>query len=909
MFRMRDKAKQSNNQTRMAGFATSWVAQLAAFAAASAFLFNLRVSGGHAAFAAVLNAVIVGLLAQVLTVEKNGQVEAFRLPPKSKSKQKSEPNSNQELGTKPEGSSAQIWVLYIAIAAALSAFLFNLRISTGHATLSAVLNGVVVGVLARVLTMGTAEWRVAVQKSNTLPDVSSDTDTNTDVAFVEDPHHLYKWGQAAVALVLFGVFLMFVPVADMLRNTVPTGGDVSAHVWFPDALARSVFPHLSGWSDDWYAGFPVGALYFPLPALITSLLNVVLPYGPAMKITLALAAVLPGVAAYMLGSRTSDRPLYAIAFAAGTVGFQLERFHTIYGGNLSSLYAGMFSLSLGFAFGLFALAAVTPFLRGKVAHPSVWFPIALVAAALSHLLSGVFVAVITLIALLAQPGRLSKIKKLWLPGLSAVCIAAVWWVPFLRSSSYATDMGYSPTRDFSWLWPPSLVDPSGPVDQYYVVLPLAVISFALALWKNNRAIATFGASAIAFAAMYYTWPTTYVWDARWLPFYYWSLWILASVCLFQIADLFSRKALASMAGVAVLIWPLLAGSHLVPAVFPVGEYVQPTVASWARWDMSGYEKKADWPEYQAVMQMLVKESDSTGCGRAHWEYDADQGSYGSPMSMMLIPFWTGGCVDSMEGLFMEGSQTTPFHFMMQYATSQAGSGPVRDMPNPQYGLDWGVKSMRALGVKWFLAYNPETIKDARAMSSDLRELATSPKTINVNTLVAGAVDPDPRWVLFEVVGAESIEGLSSYPKYLDDTTWPTPYAQAFKDDPTGMFSNAPASWGKGEVQDPAQVTNIEHDDNGFSFDVSEIGKPVAVRYSWYPTWKVKGASQPYRLGPNMMVIVPTEKHVEFKNPAPVGRGNGELLALAGLGLFLCWLRLRAPGKTDTKLFKKATSLK
>ena len=63
MFPMRDKAGKSNNQTRMAGFATSWVAQLAAFAAASAFLFNLRVSIGHALFSAVLNAVIIGLLA------------------------------------------------------------------------------------------------------------------------------------------------------------------------------------------------------------------------------------------------------------------------------------------------------------------------------------------------------------------------------------------------------------------------------------------------------------------------------------------------------------------------------------------------------------------------------------------------------------------------------------------------------------------------------------------------------------------------------------------------------------------------------------------------------------------------------------------------------------------------------
>ena len=46
-----------------------------------------------------------------------------------------------------------------------------------------------------------------------------------------------------------------------------------------------------------------------------------------------------------------------------------------------------------------------------------------------------------------------------------------------------------------------------------------------------------------------------------------------------------------------------------------------------------------------------------------------------------------------------------------------------------------------------------------------------------------------------------------------------------------------------------------------SFDVSEIGKPVEVKESYFPNWHVTGAKGPYRLAPNLMVVVPTSTHV------------------------------------------------
>ena len=48
-----------------------------------------------------------------------------------------------------------------------------------------------------------------------------------------------------------------------------------------------------------------------------------------------------------------------------------------------------------------------------------------------------------------------------------------------------------------------------------------------------------------------------------------------------------------------------------------------------------------------------------GCGRALWEYQSERlGSYGTPMAPMLLPYWTDGCIGSMEGLYFEASATT-----------------------------------------------------------------------------------------------------------------------------------------------------------------------------------------------------------------------------------------------------------
>ncbi|MXZ52960.1 MAG: hypothetical protein F4Z34_13945, partial [Acidimicrobiaceae bacterium] len=53
-------------------------------------------------------------------------------------------------------------------------------------------------------------------------------------------------------------------------DTTPTGGDLGAHVWAP-AYLRDVLIgelRLTGWTHDWYAGFPAFTFYMVVPSLL-----------------------------------------------------------------------------------------------------------------------------------------------------------------------------------------------------------------------------------------------------------------------------------------------------------------------------------------------------------------------------------------------------------------------------------------------------------------------------------------------------------------------------------------------------------------------------------------------------------------------------------------------------------------
>ena len=80
---------------------------------------------------------------------------------------------------------------------------------------------------------------------------------------------------------------------------------------------------------------------------------------------------------------------------------------------------------------------------------------------------------------------------------------------------------------------------------------------------------------------------------------------------------------------------------------------------------------------------------------------------------------------------------------------------------------------------------------------------------------------------------------------------------------------------------PAKVSKIKTTDNSISFTVDRVGSPVLVKTSYFPNWEVSGATGPYRVSPNQMVVVPTEKNVTLNYGRTWIDYLGWLLTLVG----------------------------
>src|SRR5437879_12854696 len=85
----------------------------------------------------------------------------------------------------------------------------------------------------------------------------------------------------------------------LLLNTTTSGGDTGAHVAMPAFLRDHLLPHgrLTGWSPDWYGGYPALTFYFPLPSLIVVALHLILPSHIAFKLGTVLGLLTMTVAA------------------------------------------------------------------------------------------------------------------------------------------------------------------------------------------------------------------------------------------------------------------------------------------------------------------------------------------------------------------------------------------------------------------------------------------------------------------------------------------------------------------------------------------------------------------------------------------------------------------------------------
>ncbi len=144
-----------------------------------------------------------------------------------------------------------------------------------------------------------------------------------------------------------------------------------------------------------------------------------------------------------------------------------------------------------------------------------------------------------------------------------------------------------------------------------------------------------------------------------------------------------------------------------------------------------------------------------------WEYSASENRFGTPEALMLLPYWTNGCIDSMEGLLFESSATTPYHFINQAEMSQGPSEPEVGLPYGPADVALGVQHLQLLGVKYFLAETPEVEQQAAADPSLQLVAKSGPWTYSYSGVLTHTT-----WEIYLVKNSNLVTPLQNEPAVL-----------------------------------------------------------------------------------------------------------------------------------------------
>ena len=715
--------------------------------------------------------------------------------------------------------------------------------------------------------------------------------------------------------------------SQVLRNTTPAGGDMGAHVWLPDFVKRSLLPHLrvTGWTPDWYDGFPALTYYFPGPIVGIALLSYILPYNIAFKLVTVVGLIALPIAAWAFGRLARMRFPGAAILAVGTLPFLFGRDYTIYGGNIASTMAGEFAFSIGLALALVFLGVVARGLENG-RHRAL-AAVLLAAVGVSHILPLLF-AVLGAIVLTVMRFDRHRLKWVLPVLLAGGALIAFWALPFELRLPYATDMGYEKVTQYaSTLFPPK--------DDWLFVL--AALGAVMSAVRRNRIGVFLAIMAVLSAVTFRVAPQYRLWNARILPFWYLCLYLLAAIAFLEIGLTIvdavrsyqrSRGSVVGTVGVAgvtlvvALTWvnfPLhnLPFGHTTAS----GKYdwlgITTSDASyipdWVYWNYSGYQSpsKARRAEYFALVNEMKKlgQDPAFGCGRAMWEYEPELDQMGTPDALMLLPYWTHGCIGSQEGLYYESSATTPYHFLNAAELSDHPSNPVRGLNYPAApNVTEGVQHLQMLGVKYFMALTPD-VQSQADQNSDLQLVATvGPFPVSYTTGNTSSVQ-QRTWKIYEIANTDLVTPLLYQPVVMNGVasggkTWLNA-SEAWYLDPNRWnvyeAASGPKSWTRVSPKEtappmitlpPVQVSDAHQGNESISFNVDQTGVPVLVKTSYFPNWQVSGARGPYRVTPNLMVVIPTANHVTLSYGYTALDWFGFILSLLGLAAVVLLWRLR-----------------
>tara|TARA_B100002052_G_C15871691_1_gene594990 strand:+ start:244 stop:2421 length:2178 start_codon:yes stop_codon:yes gene_type:complete len=682
-----------------------------------------------------------------------------------------------------------------------------------------------------------------------------------------------------IKVALGSLLVIFLRVELVFSDLLPTGGDMGAHIVPTKFFVTELFNNfkLSGWSQDWFAGYPIYYFYFPLPPIITSLLNFLFPFSISFKTMVLLSQILLVVSIEML-MRKNTKEFSFYGFGVGLLYLLTESF-TIFGGNLASSLAGQYSFTYSIAF---ANLSIFCLVKLKYRYSTEIAALLIGLSVLSHLIP--FMIYLPIFAFYFIKSGVKIYKKIS-AFLFFLFIAVKFSISLFLNLEFTTNMTYTPYTEIS-----DLVKSD--------ILPLAigaVIYLILSSSKTSlKAVNGFEMYLLAISVyLFFNGPESALWNGRIVPFFNLAIIIL----FFNLLNLDIKNLTKKIQGkYPLLIFILLINTYFMYLYFSKwGNTYSTTTISviliisimflisinsdnfliyttlvsltfatlsylphWLNWNFSGYESKSNWSDITTLYEGL----NTLEPGRIMWEPNSDLNKYGTPMVLMTIPMFTDH--QSVEGLYFDSSITTPFHFLTISGLAERPSNPVGGLTYINGQFDKGFRLMDELGVDYFIAYT-SSIKD-KANSNQNFDFLFSNGVFNVYSINTNKVElVEDNLYVFEspnfydrLKNAVLREGNEQ--NFFEDSY------ESFKDESNfKIIENYDTSYADPiDKNTELLISDLSIQNNLITFKTNKPNQLHLIKVSYFPNWKITNGHGPFRISPSFMAVVPKDELVEIK---------------------------------------------
>ena len=487
----------------------------------------------------------------------------------------------------------------------------------------------------------------------------------------------------AIFLLIYIFLFSFFEPRLLFSLTTTTGGDTGSHYNTAVYLKNVLLPsgRVMGWLMGNYAGFPLFYHYFPLPFIIMALLGFIIPLQIAFKLVSVLGIFLLPLCVYLSFRLLKYEFPIPVIGAVFTLPFLFMEANSMWGANIPSTLAGEISYGLGISLAFLFFGTLYAGIRE---HKFILLNAGLLwLLGLSHGYSLIFGAVIGSYFLFTRKDFVGNFKYLCQVYGLGLLLLGFWLLPFISTLPYVTE--YVTRWQIKSLFE---VFPR-------ILLPGMAMSLG-AFFLNffDRRSWYFIYTLALCALLYFLGPSIGVLDIRFIPIIQLFLMIFgATLPLVFLREIKQKETLSAILLLAVVLW----------VAFNIA-YIK----SWINWNYSGFEGKKSWPLLQEVSGYLR----TTGPGRVVYEHSPLHNAFGTERVFESLPLFAKR--DTLEGLYMQSSPSSPFVFYLQSEVSMVHSGPFPQYNYSSLNTPASIPRLKMFNVTQYIVRTPEAKKFAAA---------------------------------------------------------------------------------------------------------------------------------------------------------------------------------------------------